>query len=304
MIQWAVPCAPPHAQHLTHLNCCNDWMVLPRSPHAAEPLDHAPANAARQESTQRESMVWRQELAILLESQKHIPLSVQRPAHVNGSSVGARLTLRQFAQRAFKMNKTMLLRRPSDAHCRQQITKPNSCPNRVANSTSAPVKPNSLLGHVLFLPTVACTNKGHRNGNNGSILSRGNLFHAQIHRLWHPGDFQLVVSPRKLRHSTMVPHHIQRRRGDPTCILQVLQGRFRVEGMRSRVPQHGWMPLDPLVRCACITGIDLSCILTRRHFQAGVPESCGQSNLALHNASITGCLICLHWFFWTANSWQ
>ena len=60
--------------------------MLPRNPHAAEPLDHAPANAARQERTQRESMVWRQELAILLESQKRIPLCVKRPVQVNGSS--------------------------------------------------------------------------------------------------------------------------------------------------------------------------------------------------------------------------
>ena len=146
-------------------------IAVPKDPHAGEPFDHATTDAAGQEGAQRKAMVWGQQLPVLLESKQHISLSVKRPAQVNGSCIGTGLALRQFPQGTLKMNKAMFLGRPCDAHGCQQVTKPNSCPNRVAYSTCTPVKADSLLGHVLFFATVACTNEGNRNGNDGAPLS-------------------------------------------------------------------------------------------------------------------------------------
>ena len=224
------------------------------NPHSGQPFDHAASNAAGQERAQRKATVWGQQLSILLESKQHVSLPVKGPASINGSSVRACLSLRQFTQGTLKMNETVLPGRPVDAHCCQQITKSNSRPNRVAYSTRTPVKANRLLGHVLFLPAVARTNEGNRHWNNRAPFSRCNLIHVELHWLWHPCDLQLVLRSGQVRHSTMVAHHVQGRRSDPTSLLQVLQGWLRV----TSGAQHGWVPLNPLVWCSSITHIHLS----------------------------------------------
>ena len=88
-------------------------------------------------------MVWGKQLSILLESQQHISLPVECPAQVNGGAIGSRFALWQLAQGTFKMDEAMLLGRPRDANCCQQVTQSDSCPHRVANGSGTPIE--SLL---------------------------------------------------------------------------------------------------------------------------------------------------------------
>mmetsp|Transcript_49636 Transcript_49636/g.89321 ORF Transcript_49636/g.89321 Transcript_49636/m.89321 type:complete len:217 (+) Transcript_49636:1695-2345(+) len=164
-----------------------------RDPHGGEPLDHATANAAGQESSERSSMVWRQGLAILLEGKKDIALPIQSPAHVNGCSVRASLALRQLTKRALEVNETVLLGGPGDPELVQELAESHPCPHRVAHGSRTPVETNSLLGHVLLFASVSSTDEGHWDGHDSAPLARGQLVHAELAWVRHTCDLQFVV---------------------------------------------------------------------------------------------------------------
>lgn len=208
-------------------------------------------------------MVRRQTLAVLHVPQDDVTRRVHRDLVLNtGPVLGPTATWQILsALKAHVQGPTTTAEDPAPL---EHIAQQYAAPHRRGDSCGPPVEPDGLLHHVLLFASVTGADQRHRE------LMAPELVHQLVHgepggSFYEPADLKGPVLPPALGNRTVVPHVVERDRGDEPVLHEPGQGRFRVEGMLPCEADHGSVALDPTVGRGLISGV------TDRRLQFTVP---------------------------------
>lgn len=164
----------------------------------------------------------------------------------DGSTVSTIVSLRQLSIGSTHTNVLGSLTGRLDATGCEDILETDACPGRAAMARRTPTEADGLLHHVLFLATVACTDKCA-----GYIVVRElgeELLHGKCGwRVDEAGDVKAVVVPVDLRDRAVIADVVEGRWGDE-LLHKSLWYRFGIEWMATSEADHVWMARDPFLR--------------------------------------------------------
>mmetsp|Transcript_32498 Transcript_32498/g.77627 ORF Transcript_32498/g.77627 Transcript_32498/m.77627 type:complete len:530 (+) Transcript_32498:1316-2905(+) len=222
-----------------------------------EPLDHAAADVAGDDESDREAVVRLEPLPIRLVGDEDIIRWIHRPRQRHARAVLDELPPRLVLERpradlvrqvlvSDELN--VLPRHVTLGHASgdEEVAEQDALPHVRGDAASAPVEPDRLADHVLLLPSVA----GADEGDGELAVGHGlDFVHAQVEGARHDAAHADAVGlPGEVGTGAVIPHVVEAGGRDELVLLVDEERRLDVEGMASREADQLPVAGDPLVR--------------------------------------------------------
>mmetsp|Transcript_18663 Transcript_18663/g.62548 ORF Transcript_18663/g.62548 Transcript_18663/m.62548 type:complete len:682 (-) Transcript_18663:56-2101(-) len=220
----------------------------------SEPLDHAPADVARDDEAHREAVVRHERAAVLLPGEHDVVRRVHDAVQRHRGAVGAVGPLGQLLRGPVEAHVQAALRVVLYARGEEHVAEAHAAPHGRGPGRRAPAEADGLLDHVLLLAAVPGAHEQDRDLAKGQLLQVG---HRDGRRLLNeaaeadpPVVPDLLLLPRVCEldgDGAVITHVVELGRTDEALLHDEGERRLAVEGVQAGEPDELGVPRDPAV---------------------------------------------------------